>query len=106
MASDVNDLTIDHEEDGRLVRKVFDKRILSKGAWATVMFRYSDMNKQTGEYRELKVKICRYKKVNGEYGRPQSSFNVSSAAQAWQIADILQEWYPRSEGENLGETEE
>ena len=104
MASDVNELTVDFEEEGRLVCKQLDKRVLSKGAWATIMYRFCDMNKQTGEYREPKVSIVRYKKTNGEYKR-QSKFNISGEAQARQIAEILQEWYPLSEGEDLGSTE-
>ncbi|MBO7499753.1 MAG: hypothetical protein J6Z50_07545 [Fibrobacterales bacterium] len=104
MASDVNDLTVNFEEDGRLKTKQLDKRVLSKGAWATIMFLHSDLNGK-GEYSAPKVTIHRYKKMNGEYKR-QSKFNISGEAQARQIAEILQEWYPRSEGEDLGETEE
>ena len=40
MVSDVNDLTINYEEDGVLVVKELDKQILSKGAWATLIYRY------------------------------------------------------------------
>lgn len=97
MASDVNELTVDFEEEGRLLCKQLDKRVLSKGAWATVVFRYCDLNRQTGEYGEPKVVINRYQKVNGEYKR-RSKFNISSEAQARQVIEILQEWYPRSEG--------
>ena len=38
--SNVEDLTVNYEENGVLIVKELDKAVLSKGAWATVMFRY------------------------------------------------------------------
>jgi hypothetical protein len=46
MASDVNDITIQYEEDGVVIVKELDKEILSKGAWATVLFRYQQWDKR------------------------------------------------------------
>ena len=105
VASDVNELSVDfRDEEGNLLCKQLDRRVLSKGAWATVMFRYADMNKQTGEYGEPKVVINRYQKSGGEYKR-RSKFNISSAVQARQVIDVLQEWYPNAEGEDVATTE-
>jgi hypothetical protein len=92
MAETIDEITISYEEeDGTLVVKELDKKVLSKGAWATLMFRYQDLDKNTGEFRAPKVTIRRYQKVNGEF-RPKSKFNISSDAQAKLIIEALQGW--------------
>lgn len=101
MASDVNELSVNfNDEEGRLLCKELDKRVLSKGAWATVMYRYADMNKQSGEYGDPKVVIHRYQKSGGEYKR-RSKFNISSPPQAQKIIAALQEWFPESGGDGI-----
>ena len=42
MASNVDELTVQYSEGGVLTVKELDKAVLSKGAWATVLFRYQD----------------------------------------------------------------
>ena len=42
MYNTVDELTVDYEEDGILKVKQIDKEILSKGSWATVLFRYQE----------------------------------------------------------------
>jgi len=91
MASDVNEISVKYEEDGILIVKELDKVILSKGAWATLIFRYQDWNRAKGEYGPERFTIRRYRKMNGEY-RQQSKFNISSADQASKIIDALQTW--------------
>ena len=91
MAQRVEDLTVSYEEDGRPVVQELDKEILSKGAWATVLFRYRQMDNKTGELGEEKYVIRRYRKMGGEY-RPQSKFNISSKKQARHIVDALSRW--------------
>ena len=54
MARTVDELTFDYEDQGQLVRKELKKVVLSKGAWATVMFYYQDLDRKTGMYREPK----------------------------------------------------
>ena len=91
MTSDVNELTINYEEDGVLMVKEIDKEILSKGAWATILFRYRQWNSKKNEYSEDKYSIRRYRKRDGEY-MVQGKFNISSADQASKIATTLQRW--------------
>jgi hypothetical protein len=38
MSADVDDISINYEEDGTLIVKELDKEILSKGAWTTILF--------------------------------------------------------------------
>lgn len=91
MSTTVEELTVDYEEDGILVVKELDKAVLSKGAWATVMFRYTQWDKKLEDYGPDKYIIKRFQKVSGEY-RPKSKFNISSADQAKKIIEALQNW--------------
>ncbi|BCO10041.1 hypothetical protein GF1_24170 [Desulfolithobacter dissulfuricans] len=91
MSSDIEDLSINYEEDGTLIVKELDKEILSKGAWTTILFRYQDFNRSKGEYGPDKFTIRRYQKRDGKY-IPKSKFNISSPAQAKKIVDTLSRW--------------
>ena len=91
MASDVEDITIDYEEDGILVVKELDKKVLTKGAWSTIIFKYQDWDRKKEIYGPEKFTIRRYRKMSGNY-QQQSKFNISSVAQAENIIDALKSW--------------
>jgi hypothetical protein len=91
MSSDVNELTVNYEEDGILVVKELDKEVLSKGAWTTILFRYQNWNKAKAEYGKDMYTIRRYQKREGVY-LPKSKFNISSPEQAQKIIIALQRW--------------
>ena len=91
MSSTVDDLTVNYEDDGVLVVKQTGKEILTKGAWATIMYRYNNLNKSSGEYGKDMYTIRRYQKRNGEY-IPKSKFNISSSDQAKKIIAALESW--------------
>ena len=91
MSDPLDSLTVNWEQDGRLVVKELDRSVLSKGAWATVAFKYRDLDRKTGEYGPVRMTLRRYKKVGGEY-RQQSKFNISSLQQAKKICDTLSAW--------------
>lgn len=91
MTEHVDDLTVTYEENGIETTKELDKVILSKGAWATIMFRYQDWDNAKSEYGPVKFTIRRYQKRNGEYWQ-KSKFNISSEEQAKKIIDALQQW--------------
>lgn len=99
MGETLEDLTVNYEENGRLLVKELDKVPLTKGTWATVIFRYQQLNPETDEYGPDKYVIQRYKKVGGEYRR-QSKFAISSAKQARQLVDILSSWLTDQEDED------
>jgi len=89
----VDDLTINWEDDdGNLVCKQLDKFVLSKGAWATIMYLYQNLDKKTGEYQQPQARIVRYRKSNDRYSQ-QSKFNISSKKQALMIIGQLSEWF-------------
>jgi hypothetical protein len=91
MAETVDELTVNYEEEGIQVTKELDKKVLTKGAWATIIYRYQDWDRQKSEYGPDKYTIRRYQKRYGEY-KQKSKFNISSKEQAQKIIDALEGW--------------
>ena len=91
MVTNINDITVNYEEDGILVVKELDKSILSKGAWCTIMFKYVQWDRAKSDYGQIRYTIRRYRKMNDEY-RQQGKFNISSDDQARKIIEALQGW--------------
>ncbi|MEI6744796.1 MAG: hypothetical protein WCL34_02460 [Methylococcaceae bacterium] len=89
--STVDELTINYEDNGIETVKELDKKVLTKGAWATLMFRYKEWNATKGEYGDDKFTIRRYQKREGKY-QQKSKFNISSVDQAKTMIEILQGW--------------
>ncbi len=85
----VEDLTIQYEDGGEVVTEELDKKILSKGSWATVLYKYRDRRKDG--WTPTKYRICRYRKMNGVY-RQQAKFNISSDKQARGLSEALLAW--------------
>ena len=93
MSDALDQVSITWEEDGEIKVKEIARHVLSKGAWATVMFLYQELDPKTKEFREPKVSIRRYKKRGDQY-LMQSRFNISSAKQGHEIAKMIHEWFP------------
>ena len=93
MAGTAEELTANYEEDGVLVVKEIAKEVLTKGAWATLMFLHQDLNRKKGEYGPPKITIRRYQRRDGVY-MPRSKFTISSEHQARQVAAKIAEWFP------------
>ena len=93
MVSTVDELTINYSEGGVQLVKELDKVVLSKGAWATVLFRYQDWDARKGEHGPVRFSIRRYQKRNDRY-LPKSKFNISSEDQARKLIGALTSWVP------------
>lgn len=91
MSATIEDLTINYEEDGVLIVKETGKEVLSKGAWTTILYKYNNLDRKTGEYGKDMYTIRRYQKRQGEY-MMKSKFNISSTEQAKKIINILEVW--------------
>lgn len=91
MASEIDELTVQYEEDGLVTVKELDKKVLTKGAWSTIIYRYQDWDRRKEEYGPDKYTIRRYQKRNGQYMQ-KSKFNISSKDQARAVIDALEEW--------------
>ena len=94
MAETVDEISIDwKDENDQLLVKQVKKEVLTSGVWSTLMFMYQDLDKKTGEFGPKKIRVARYQKRGGKF-IPQSKFNISSAKQAKQIIEIIQDWLP------------
>jgi hypothetical protein len=91
MAETVDELTVEYLDGEEMTVKELDKVVLTKGAWATLMFRYQDLDRKTGDFGPDKYTIRRYQKRNGEYSQ-RSKFNISSKDQAKSIIAALTKW--------------
>jgi hypothetical protein len=91
MAETPDELSVTYTEDGIETVKQLDKKILSKGAWTTIIFRYQDWDRAKSEYSKDKYTIRRYQKRNGQY-QQKSKFNISSSDQAKQLIEALNGW--------------
>lgn len=105
MAEKVEDLTVTYAEDGIETTKELDKVILSRGAWATVLYRYQDWDRKKSEYGPERFTIRRYQKRNDEF-RQQSKFNISSRAQAQSLIDALAGWLAQPPAGNGADDED
>ena len=92
MTDKIEDLTVEYvDENNFKLSEELDKKILTKGAWSTIIFKYHDWNNQKQEYGADKFTIRRYQKLNNEY-KQKSKFNISSKDQAQKIIDALCSW--------------
>jgi hypothetical protein len=101
MAETIDEVSYNYEDEGKLVRREIKKEILTKGAWATVMFLYQELDRKTEAWGPPKVSIVRFKKSGGSY-RKQSSFNISSEKQARQIIEVIEKWYAEMPSQPAG----
>jgi hypothetical protein len=58
----VPELTKQFGYSNRFAVPQLDKIVLTKGTWATLMFLYQELDKQSGKFRAPKMAIVRFKK--------------------------------------------
>ena len=97
MSENVEDLTVAYTEGDLETVKELDKKILTKGAWATVIFKFQNWDSGKNAYTPVKYTIRRYQKRNGVY-QAKSKFNISSNDQAQKIIGALTEWLSEEDG--------
>ncbi|HLB58812.1 MAG TPA: hypothetical protein VJL87_01830 [Bdellovibrionota bacterium] len=105
MFETIDEITINYEEDGKLLTKELEKNILTRGGWTTIMFLYQEMDRASSTYKAPKVSIRRYQKRGGSF-RQQSKFTISNKGQAEKICETLKIWYakiPDQQSENDAE---
>lgn len=91
MTETADDLTVDYTEAGIQLVQELDKVILSKGAWATVLFKYREWDRRREEFGPVRFSVRRYQKRNDRY-QPRSKFTISSADQARRLIEALDGW--------------
>lgn len=91
MSSDVEELTIQYEENDEVKVEELERVVIQRGVWATVLFRYRDRNNKTGEWNKPKAALRRYRKMGGSY-RKQDAVNISERSAPLLVAK-LSEWF-------------
>jgi hypothetical protein len=90
MAENINDITVNYEDEGELLVEELDKVILTRGAWTSILFRYRERNRQTGDMGPPKATLRRYQKHNGLF-KKRDAINLSAEA-ARALLGTLQKW--------------
>lgn len=91
MATDYDELTIEYQEDGEVVVEEMEKVILQKGTWTTVLYRFRQIDRKTGEFGPPKAALRRYQKTHGAY-RKRDSINISEKS-AVPLVETLKKWF-------------
>ncbi|MDR1778118.1 MAG: hypothetical protein LBR31_09895 [Desulfovibrio sp.] len=91
MFENIDDITVNYEENGQILVNELDKVVLSRGGWTTIIFRCQEWRPESDDYGPDKFIIARYRKSGGEYRR-QSKFTISGVDQARKIIGALQSW--------------
>ena len=77
---------------GRLLTRELGREVLSRGAWATVMFLVQDLDEKTGAWRAPKISVRRYQRVGQAY-RFHAAFALSGEKQARAMASVVGKWF-------------
>ena len=91
MSESIEEFTVNYEEEGIVTTRELDKKVLTKGAWSTIVYRYRVWDFKKELYGPDRYTIRRYQKRNGFY-QQKSKFNISSNDQAEKIIEALQDW--------------
>lgn len=91
MAENIDEITINYEEDGLLVVEELDRVVLSRGAWTTILFLFRERERQTGEFGPPKAGLRRYQKFRGEF-RKRDAINLSPKSAAL-LLETLPRWF-------------
>lgn len=90
MAENINDITVNYEDEGELVVEELEKVILTRGAWTSILFRYRERDRQTGEMGAPKATLRRYQKYQGVF-KKRDAINLSADA-ARSLVATLSRW--------------
>jgi hypothetical protein len=91
MSSDIDDITIEYEEDGELVVEQLEKVVLNRGQWTTILFLYRERDRTSGEFGPPKAGLRRYQKYQGVF-KKRDAINLSEKTAPALVAK-LQEWF-------------
>lgn len=91
MAETIDEITIQYEEDGEVLIEELEKIVLSRGAWTTILFRFREKDRKTGEFGPAKAGLRRYQKYNGSF-RKKDAINISEKM-APALIEHVQAWF-------------
>jgi hypothetical protein len=92
VASDIDDLSVNYEEEGEVVVEELDKLVLHRGSWTTVLFLYRERDRTSGQFGPPKAGLRRYQKYQGVF-RKRDAINLSEKTIPL-LTNKLKEWFP------------
>jgi hypothetical protein len=96
-AEDIDEITVEYEENGITVVKQEAKEIIARGTWPVLAFRYREWDPKTEDYGSVKFTVRKFRKQNGSY-RMESKLNIGNPAQALAISEVLHRWVDETGG--------
>jgi hypothetical protein len=90
MAETAAEITVNYEEEGELLVEELDKVVLNRGAWTSILFRYRELDRQSGKMKPPKATLRRYQKFKGVY-KKRDAINLS-ADTARTLLTSLNQW--------------
>ncbi len=99
MFKTIEDISYERKDDEDLTLKQLEKEVLTKGAWATIVFKYQEIDQKTNDFGAEKAANVRYRKRKGYYTQ-QRAFAITNAVQAQKIVKILSGWFPEETAES------
>ena len=90
MAENINDITVNYEEEGEVLVEELDKIILTRGAWTSILFRYRERDRRSGAMGPPKATLRRYQKYQGVF-KKRDAINLSAEA-ARALTSVLNQW--------------
>jgi hypothetical protein len=88
---DIDEISVEYEDNGELLVKQEAKAIIARGAWPLLAFLYRDRDPKTGEFGPIKATVRKFRKQHGTY-RLESKINLGNLEQARQVAEVLLGW--------------
>ena len=76
MFKTIEDISYERKDDEDLTRKQLEKEVLTKGAWATIVFKYQEIDQKTNDFGAEKAAIVRYRKRKGYYTQQKSDSGI------------------------------
>lgn len=90
--SEIDALTVQWSDDaGTVVVNELDKKIVQRGSWATVVFKYEERDRKTNEMVGPKFAIRRYRSRGDRY-EVHAKFVLTGEDQARDVATALLKW--------------
>jgi hypothetical protein len=92
-ADNIDELSVDYEDFGYLLRKQTAKVLLKKGGpWVALGFKFRDLDGPSQKYGPEEVALAAFKSRDGTYKR-YSYFIVRDKEMAEKIIDLLKETF-------------
>lgn len=99
LVAELDDVTYDLEVDGEIVRRVVHRKVMERGAWATVTMVFEERGPD-GEWKPGKLALIRLQKVRDAWKKHAAI--TLSGADAVALADAVSSW----RGELVGHADE